>query len=251
MRNVLDRVRDRVLPAVVTAIGITFIAAGLLTYTNPATASIPEPSPSPTSVSLPSPSPSPSTSPELSPALSPELSPALSPSPTTVEPSPSPTVPGDRVATRVVVPFLRIDLPVIKPPGGANAYPLCDVAMYIKELRQPGMPGATYLYAHARAGMFLPILNASRVNNGRSMLGKLVEVFTNDGKLFLYEITEVRRHVTTLDPAFEETEEVLYLQTSEGPKGTPGKTQVVARPISIDVASHEEANPKPKPVACG
>ena len=118
---------------------------------------------------------------------------------------------------------------MIKPPGDANAYPLCDVAMYIQELGQPGQGRATYLYAHARTGMFLPILDASKIQNGKSMLGMVVEVWTSDDQRFLYEITEVRRHQLTLEDAVDPDEE----QSGSRPRrarGTPGKTQVIAQP---------------------
>ena len=58
------------------------------------------------------------------------------------------------VATRDGGPALRIDLPVVR---GNDEYPLCNVAMYFEELGQPGEDRATYLYAHARDGMFGPI----------------------------------------------------------------------------------------------
>jgi hypothetical protein len=114
----------------------------------------------------------------------------------TAEPTPEPIDFGPsatRRATRVRVAALNVDLPVIKPRG-SNTYPLCDVAMYIQELGQPGHGRVTYLYAHARTGMFLPILDASKVQNGKKMLGMIVEVWTNDDLRWLYEIYEVRRH---------------------------------------------------------
>jgi len=228
---------DRLLPAVLTALGVTLVGAGLLTYLSPTAAGDPGTSPglsaSPSasapaepSASIPLPSPSPDGSP--------------SPSPSSLE----------RVATRIVIPALRIDLPVVKPPGGPNTYPLCNVAMYIQELSQPGQPGATYIYAHARAGMFLPLLEESKRNDGRRMLGMLVQVYTSDDQLFLYEITEVRRHQTTLDAAFAVGDEQLWLQTSEGPRGTKEKLQVVALPIGSMPADPEQAHPTPKPVVC-
>jgi hypothetical protein len=151
----------------------------------------------------------------------------------------------------VTIPALAIDLPVIRPPGGPDAYPPCKVAMFLQELSQPGQPGATYLYAHARTGMFLPILEASRIDDGASMLGMIISVYTSDDRLHLYEAVEVRRGVTTLDEALAERDEVLYLQTSEGPRGTPGKTQVIARPLSVGPADPAEAHPSPEPVVCG
>ena len=70
------------------------------------------------------------------------------------------------MATRVVIPSLGIDLPIVSrdlavPNQGPDVYPPCDVAVYHTSFQQPGQPGTAYLYAHARDGMFLPLLNAS------------------------------------------------------------------------------------------
>ena len=69
--------------------------------------------------------------------------------------------------------------------------------------------------------------------------------------MFLYEIVEVRRHQLDLEDALTATTEQLWLQTSEGPKGTPGKTQVIADFLSEEDASPVSAHPTPKPVVCG
>jgi sortase (surface protein transpeptidase) len=244
MRTALDWTRTRLLPALLTALGVTMIAAGLLTYgaAEGRPAAVASPSISPGIGGPATPLPAATASPEPAPT------PPASSGPTS--PSPAST-PSDRVATRVVIPALGIDLPVIKPPGGAETYPLCDVAMYIQELSQPGLPGATYLYAHARTGMFLPLLEESRVDDGARMIGMLVQVYTSDDRLFLYEITEVRPHQLTLDDALAARQPELWLQTSEGPKGTPEKLQVVAKPLSDGPADPAEAHPAPKPVVCG
>jgi hypothetical protein len=226
------RLRARLLPAILTALGVAFLTAGLLTYTTPVEAG-PEPSETPTIVTLP-------------PTAEPSLTPRPTSGPTD---TPAPTVPADRVATRVVVAALGIDLPVVRQPD--PAYPACDVAMYHEALGQPGQGRATYLYAHARTGMFLPILDASKVDNGAAMLGLIVEVYTSDDQLFLYEVTEVRRHQLELDAAVAATTEQLWLQTSEGPKGTRPKTQVVARFLSTGAADHDAAHPVANPVVCG
>jgi len=226
------RLRARLLPAILTALGVAFLTAGLLTYTTPVEAG-PEPSETPTIVTLP-------------PTAEPSLTPRPTSGPTD---TPAPTVPADRVATRVVVAALGIDLPVVRQPD--PAYPACDVAMYHEALGQPGQGRATYLYAHARTGMFLPILDASKVDNGAVMFGMIVEVYTSDDQLFLYEVTEVRRHQLDLDDAVAATTEEMWLQTSEGPKGTRPKTQVVARFLSTGAADHDAAHPVAKPVACG
>lgn len=232
-----DRVQDRILPAVLTALGVTFLAAGLLTWTVPVEAGPPPSVPDDGAIASDAPE-------SLEPAITlpplgsaPPASQEPTPAPLTVEPDP------DRVATRVRVRALDIDLPVIK---GNNDYPLCNVAMYIKQLSQPGNGGATYLYAHARPGMFEPLLRTKAAEQ----LGLIAEVWTNDDLKFIYEIIEVRRHQTTLNAPRKVKRDELWLQTSEGPRGTVGKTQVRARLLSVERAAHGPANPTPKPVNC-
>ena len=43
--------------------------------------------------------------------------------------------------------------------------------------------------------------DASKIANGKKMLGMVVEVYTSDDQRFLYEITEVRRHQLDLEDA--------------------------------------------------
>ena len=180
MGDRFDFFRTRLLPALLTAGGVTLLAAGLLTYTVPVAAE-PVASPSPATdgrgdrrrrhraITLP-------------PIGSP------TPAPPTASPDPN------RVATRVRIAALDIDLPVIKGPAG---YPPCDVAMYLvdpasRRVGQPGQGRAIYLFAHARPGMFEPLLKTKAPDQR----GSVVEVWTSDDQLFLYEIVEVRRGQT-------------------------------------------------------
>ncbi len=228
MRSLFEWIRARLLPALVTAAGVVLIAAGLLSYQDP-----------PEAVAL---------APTAVPAPSALPSPSLLPIPSLVAGTPAPSTGPvvQRVATRVVVPALRIDLPVVRPPNDPNHFPYCNVAEYLPQLSRPGYPGATYLYAHAREGMFLPILRTA----DREMLGMLVQVYTNDNQLFLYEVTRVLRHQSNLDVAYAAKDEELMLQTSEGPRGTIGKTILVARPLSVGPADPTTANPVAKPLVC-
>ena len=233
--------RTRLLPAVLTAAGVTLIAAGLLSYSGASAAGEPDPSAAPTVVSM-----DPGATLVL-PTLPPPDSSA------SIEPIPSATANPNRVATRVVMEALGIDLPIVKPRGNESTYPLCNVAMYIQELGQPGWGRATYLYAHARDGMFGPIYERAILKKSggpKSMIGMLVQVYTNDDLLFEYEVTEVRLHQLTLDDAQAATTDEMWLQTSEGPRGTPGKTQLVAKPLVTLPADHATANPKAHPVVC-
>lgn len=230
MNALRDRIRSRFVPAVLAALGVTLLAAGLLSYTVPVDAG-------PAAASA---APSAGTT-----AKTPVPLITLPPLGSGPVATASPSVPADRVATRVRIAALDIDMPVIKPNRG---YPLCNVAMYFAhdDLGQPGQGRATYLYAHARTGMFLPLLDTS----ARKLRGLVVEVWTSDDWRYLYEITEVRRGQTDLDDAASATEEQLWLQTSEGPKGTVGKTQVIAMPLSYEQAPHKDAHPRAKPVDC-
>jgi hypothetical protein len=257
MKSLLHLVGARLLPALLTAAGVVLITAGLLSYADPATAGV-APSPSQDAV-IETLSPSDEPSFEVSPSPEPSTDPSATPlgtTPASIVPEPT-KKPGRAVATRVVVPALKIDLPVIK---GNDGYPLCNVAMYLHTSNdasrdafgQPGEGRATYLYAHARDGMFGPIYElAIEKKNARKMLGMVVQLYTSDFKLYLYEIREYRLHVTNLDGPLSATEEELWLQTSEGPKGTPGKTQLRAFLISVADADPTESTPRAKPVKCG
>jgi hypothetical protein len=166
-------------------------------------------------------------------------------------PTPKPIkVPTTRVATRVTVSDLGIDLPVMRQ---ATPYPACGVAMYIVELDQPGAgpTGVTYLYAHAQTGSFLPLLKASLVNDGAAMLGLIVDVYTGDDLRFSYRIDEVRRHVTDMSGAFDwDGPESLWLQTSEGQGAAVPKLQVVATLVDQSAVDEAAAHPVPQPVTC-
>ncbi len=153
------------------------------------------------------------------------------------------------VATRVAVPRLGIDLPVVLQRG--NAFPWCNVAMYLAPLSQPGEAGVTFLYAHARTGMFLPLLDASRVGGGGRLVGMLVNVWTSDDHLYTYRVTRVLPHRYALPDLGSLTGQQVWLQTSEGPYGTTNKLMVVAQLVSVTAASHAAAHPRARPVACG
>jgi sortase (surface protein transpeptidase) len=152
------------------------------------------------------------------------------------------------VTTRISMPSMGIDLPVVYQPG--NAFPWCNVAMYLPGLSQPGEAGVTFLYAHARTGMFLPLLTASLVNNGTRMLGMKVYVYTSDDHLYTYKVTRVLRHQYVLPDIWSLKGQQVWLQTSEGPYGTYNKLMVVAQRISVTTASHADAHPMAQPIVC-
>jgi len=238
MAGPTEELRTRVLPALLTAFGVTILSAGLLTYTVP----VPAGTDRPPGASV---DPSVAVVPTPTPLIT--LPPIGTPRPT---PTPDPTAtppPKGRVATRVRIRDLDIDLAIVK---GNTGYPFCNVAMYLPQLSQPGFGKATYLYAHAREGMFLPLLRTK----GFEQRGKIVEIFTSDDWLYRYEITKVRRdqpYQTGLDDPSKAKTEQLWLQTSQGPNRSYGYTQVIAMPIDARPADHDAAHPKARPVDCG
>jgi hypothetical protein len=172
--------------------------------------------------------------------------------PATPEPTPTPKPdvakgPTHRVATRVVVPELGIDLPVARQK---SSYPSCDIAMYLTRFEQPGQGGPVYLYAHARRGMFLELLEQSQRRNGAALVGMEIHVYTGDNLKFRYEITRVRRHARDFGPVYAARGETIWLQTSEGPNASYPKLQVAGELVGRKKVGHDEAHPKPHPRAC-
>jgi hypothetical protein len=230
--NAIGRaIRQRLVPALLTALGVALLANGLMTYTTAV-------QPAPTELGYATYEPLPTIPPAITLPEGGVVGPGAS-------------FPPDRVATRVVIRRLRIDLPVMLQTDNYGLYPLCDVALYQPLLGQPGQGRATYLYAHAQPGMFLPLLEESESRNGARMLGMTVEVYTSDDWRFLYTISEVRRHVIGMDDALRTTTERLWMQTSEGPSGTIPKLQVVADFLSAEKTDPRSAHPPARPRICG
>jgi hypothetical protein len=250
----------RALPAMLMASSVVLLSAGVFNWAPPQAAGValvtptPDPgdpifpgSPPPTPI-LVTPTPGPSGDVTPSPTGPGDTtSPSAAPS---TGPFGAPTQTGDALPTRIVIPSLGIDLPIV---SGDTSYPLCDVAQYLYGFANPGQPGTTYLYGHARTGMLLPLLTESEKSDGAGMIGALVKVYTADEKLHLYQINIVKRHATDLSLAFDLApgEHRLILQTSEGPHGTVPKLQVAAKPLGVYVASPAEALPAPHPTECG
>lgn len=101
---------------------------------------------------------------------------------------PSPVSGGPADGTRIKVPELGIDLPVV-PGDGVNA-PLYKAATY-PGLKLPGQGGRSMVYAHARTGMFGPLFQAHT--------GQAVEIDRPDGKVLKYVIREYYPSWSSLD----------------------------------------------------
>ena len=170
------------------------------------------------------------------------------------EAAPAANVP---VASRIRIETLGIDLPVIngdtERAGNPEGYPFCDVAHYLTTYGQPDDVGTTYIYAHAQRGMFGPLIAAS-IEGDDALLGLEIEVFTADGRIHRYELTEIKRGArdfSMADVAATIGEQRLVLQTSEGPTAASTKLQVAARLIETIEGPSDEARPTAYPRICG
>jgi hypothetical protein len=232
LAEALGRLLVRAQLAIVTAAGITLLLGGFLSYQATAETA-PTPAPTPTAgAGTPTPEGSPTPFPTIGPAL----------------PTPSPSTHG--TASRIVIPALKIDLPVVQAPQG---FPYCGVAQYVKEFSQPGRAGTTVIGAHARTGLFLPIHDAAqKADNGASMLGLLVLVYTTDAHLYLYEIDLVKRMQTNYDITALPTgvTQQLVVTTSEDGRDDPHKIMLRARFLYDTPADPERANPLPHIIIC-
>jgi hypothetical protein len=152
-------------------------------------------------------------------------------------------------ATRVAVSGLGIDLPVVRGPSG---YPYCRVAMYLSAVAQPREPGITFIFAHARTGMFLPLLTAWKKTAGASLIGVIVRVWTSDSAVSWYHIVTVRKTsaATTMNGVLSLSTERLWLQTSTGPNYTYPKLIVEAVRYKTLHTTYAASHPTPHPLIC-
>jgi hypothetical protein len=150
-------------------------------------------------------------------------------------------------ATRVAVSGLGIDLPIIRAPSG---YPPCRVAMYSASVAQPREPGVSFIFAHARTGMFLPLLTRWRTDRGASLIGRTVTVWTSDSYVSYYRIDRVRVTANAMAGVTLLTRERLWLQTSTGPNTTYPKLIVEASRYRTVKTTYAASHPTPHPVSC-
>jgi sortase (surface protein transpeptidase) len=156
---------------------------------------------------------------------------------------PSPALPTAKPITiagsRIAVPRLGIDLPLelgeivrdVPREGFAGATPE-NVAFVFPSSRLPGEGGNTYIYAHARVGMFLSLWGAK--------LGDEVVIYRpDDGVRRSYRVTLIAPRVNPTDAHWLDPngEERLTLQTSTGPNPTDPRFIVVAYPEAAPAQS--------------
>ena len=130
---------------------------------------------------------------------------------------------------RVQIPRLGIDLPLAEGDVARDIDQQRtpeNFAFHLPGTSIPGLGSNTYLYAHARVGMFLTLWNAKE--------GDLVFVSTPDLRALKYVVVEVHPRVAPGDVSWVQPTagERLTLQTSTGPNPTDPRFVVVAVPAT-------------------
>jgi LPXTG-site transpeptidase (sortase) family protein len=170
----------------------------------------------------------------VAPVALPTVSATVSPAPTlpasttTVSPTPAPTNGPIPDGYRIEVPRLGIDLPIaegdIERDVVVQKTPE-NFAFHFPGTAIPGTFGNSYIYAHARTGMFLTLWNAR--------VGDQVSITTPAGVELKFVVTEVHPKVPPADTSWLQpsADERLTLQTSTGPNRDDPRFVVIAGPV--------------------
>jgi sortase (surface protein transpeptidase) len=141
--------------------------------------------------------------------------------------SASPTAAPIPPGYRVQIPRLRIDLAILEGDVERDAVAQRTPEGFAFHLPGSAIPGAganAFIYAHARAGMFIALWDVR--------VGDEVWVSTPDGRALRYVVSEIHPRVPPDDVSWAASSapERLTLQTSTGPNPGDPRFVVVALP---------------------
>ena len=148
--------------------------------------------------------------------------------PSTATPSASATpVPPIPLGYRIQIPRLGIDLPIQEGDIARDTVDLQTPEGWAFHLPGTAIPGSganSYLYAHARRGMFITLWNAA--------IGDEIWISTPDGKRLRYVVNEIHPRVPPEEVSWAvmTPPDRLTLQTSTGPNPGDPRFIVVALP---------------------
>jgi len=145
----------------------------------------------------------------------------------TLSPTPVPTLGPIPDGYRVLLPRLGIDLPIAEGDVERDVVVQRtpeNFAFHFPGTAIPGSVGNSYIYAHARTGMFLSLWNAR--------VGDQVSITTPAGVELKFVVTEVHPRVPPADTSWLQpsADERLTLQTSTGPNSGDPRFVVIAAP---------------------
>jgi sortase (surface protein transpeptidase) len=141
--------------------------------------------------------------------------------------APAPTTGPIPDGYRIQIARLGIDLPIAE--GDVQRDVVIqqtpeNFAFHLPGTAIPGTPGNSYIYAHARRGMFLTLWDAR--------VGDQVVISTPFGAALKFVVTEVHPRVPAEDTSWVQPsgDERLTLQTSTGPNKEDPRFVVIAAP---------------------
>jgi LPXTG-site transpeptidase (sortase) family protein len=145
----------------------------------------------------------------------------------TLSPTPVPTIGPIPDGYRIRMPRLGIDLPIAEGDLYRDTVVQQtpeNFAFHFPGTAIPGTVGNSYIYAHARRGMFLSLWNAS--------VGDQVTITTPAGVELKFKVTDIPGKVPPQDTSWLQPspEERLTLQTSTGPNPQDPRFVVIASP---------------------
>jgi sortase (surface protein transpeptidase) len=145
-----------------------------------------------------------------------------------VSETPVPTIGPIPDGYRIQIARLGIDLPIAEGDlyrDTVQQQTPENFAFHFPGTAIPGVVGNSYIYAHARRGMFLSLWNAR--------VGDRVSVTTPAGVELKFVVTEVHPRVPPLDTSWLQPsdDERLTLQTSTGPNPQDPRFVVIAAPV--------------------
>jgi len=156
--------------------------------------------------------------------------PQASPAPPTIAaeapaaPSPLPPIP---LGYRIQIPRLGIDLAILEGDVERDTVAQQTPESYAFHLPGTAIPGSganSYIYAHARRGMFLALWNVR--------VGDEVWISTPDGRALRYVVSEIHPRVSPAEVVWSTPSppDRLTLQTSTGPNPGDPRFIVIAVP---------------------
>lgn len=186
-------------PFVLALVGVGLIMASQLDLDRPAAVETLPPIPTPTGTATPEPSVPTSGQPSSSPS-----------------PTPQPTLHSTAAAVQIqIVTFpSNINIPLSKSKSKAtDSFPPEHGAYILSGSSEPGRGTNSYIFAHARAGLFHNLWNVQ--------LGASVRIRMSDGAVLAYRVTEVHPNVACPDP------------NAPNPRFNPGPGDL---PLALEIA---------------
>ena len=150
------------------------------------------------------------------------------PTASAASPTAVPTIGPIPEGYRIEMPRLGIDLPIAEGDVERDVVVQKtpeNFAFHFPGTAIPGTFGNSYIYAHARQGMFLSLWNAR--------IGDQVSITTPEGVALKFVVTEVHPRVAPADTSWLQPfgDERLTLQTSTGPNRGDPRFVVIAAPV--------------------